>query len=110
MPGPLEGLRVLELAHERTAFAGKLLADAGDQLASELASARRVEIERDAAFARVVVPEGEAGFGIGPIAHERCMAALRAAVARLEQAHVRARVGEQLAGESRALVRELQHA
>jgi crotonobetainyl-CoA:carnitine CoA-transferase CaiB-like acyl-CoA transferase len=29
MPGPLEGLRVLELAHERTAFAGKLLADAG---------------------------------------------------------------------------------
>jgi crotonobetainyl-CoA:carnitine CoA-transferase CaiB-like acyl-CoA transferase len=29
MPGPLEGLRVLELAQERTAFAGKLLADAG---------------------------------------------------------------------------------
>jgi crotonobetainyl-CoA:carnitine CoA-transferase CaiB-like acyl-CoA transferase len=29
MPGPLDGLRVLELAHERTAFAGKLLADAG---------------------------------------------------------------------------------
>jgi crotonobetainyl-CoA:carnitine CoA-transferase CaiB-like acyl-CoA transferase len=29
MGGPLEGLRVLELAHERTAFAGKLLADAG---------------------------------------------------------------------------------
>jgi len=29
MPGPLEGLRVLELAHERTALAGKLLADAG---------------------------------------------------------------------------------
>lgn len=29
MPGPLAGLRVLELAHERTAFAGKLLADAG---------------------------------------------------------------------------------
>jgi len=29
MPGPLECLRVLELAHERTAFAGKLLADAG---------------------------------------------------------------------------------
>ena len=29
MAGPLEGLRVLELAHERTAFAGKLLADAG---------------------------------------------------------------------------------
>lgn len=27
--GPLDGLRVLELAHERTAFAGKLLADAG---------------------------------------------------------------------------------
>jgi crotonobetainyl-CoA:carnitine CoA-transferase CaiB-like acyl-CoA transferase len=29
MAGPLEGLRVLEIAHERTAFAGKLLADAG---------------------------------------------------------------------------------
>jgi crotonobetainyl-CoA:carnitine CoA-transferase CaiB-like acyl-CoA transferase len=29
MPGPLDGLCVLELAHERTAFAGKLLADAG---------------------------------------------------------------------------------
>jgi crotonobetainyl-CoA:carnitine CoA-transferase CaiB-like acyl-CoA transferase len=29
MAGPLAGLRVLELAHERTAFAGKLLADAG---------------------------------------------------------------------------------
>jgi len=29
MSGPLSGLRVLELAHERTAFAGKLLADAG---------------------------------------------------------------------------------
>lgn len=29
MPGPLDGLRVLELAHERSAFAGKLLADAG---------------------------------------------------------------------------------
>jgi crotonobetainyl-CoA:carnitine CoA-transferase CaiB-like acyl-CoA transferase len=29
MSGPLDGLRVLELAHERTAFAGKLLADAG---------------------------------------------------------------------------------
>jgi crotonobetainyl-CoA:carnitine CoA-transferase CaiB-like acyl-CoA transferase len=29
MLGPLDGLRVLELAHERTAFAGKLLADAG---------------------------------------------------------------------------------
>lgn len=29
MPGPLHGVRVLELAHERTAFAGKLLADAG---------------------------------------------------------------------------------
>ena len=29
MPGPLAGLRMLELAHERTAFAGKLLADAG---------------------------------------------------------------------------------
>ena len=29
MGGPLEGLRVLELAHERAAFAGKLLADAG---------------------------------------------------------------------------------
>jgi crotonobetainyl-CoA:carnitine CoA-transferase CaiB-like acyl-CoA transferase len=29
MPGPLEGLRVLEFAHERCAFAGKLLADAG---------------------------------------------------------------------------------
>jgi crotonobetainyl-CoA:carnitine CoA-transferase CaiB-like acyl-CoA transferase len=29
MPGPLAGLRVLELAHERAAFAGKLLADAG---------------------------------------------------------------------------------
>jgi crotonobetainyl-CoA:carnitine CoA-transferase CaiB-like acyl-CoA transferase len=29
MRGPLDGLRVLELAHERTAFAGKLLADAG---------------------------------------------------------------------------------
>jgi len=27
--GPLDGLRVLELAHERSAFAGKLLADAG---------------------------------------------------------------------------------
>jgi len=32
MAGPLEGLRVLELAHERTAFAGKLLADAGADL------------------------------------------------------------------------------
>jgi crotonobetainyl-CoA:carnitine CoA-transferase CaiB-like acyl-CoA transferase len=29
MRGPLDGVRVLELAHERTAFAGKLLADAG---------------------------------------------------------------------------------
>lgn len=29
MAGPLDGLLVLELAHERTAFAGKLLADAG---------------------------------------------------------------------------------
>lgn len=29
MPGPLAGLKVLELAHERAAFAGKLLADAG---------------------------------------------------------------------------------
>jgi benzylsuccinate CoA-transferase BbsE subunit len=29
MAGPLAGLRVIELAHERTAFAGKLLADAG---------------------------------------------------------------------------------
>jgi crotonobetainyl-CoA:carnitine CoA-transferase CaiB-like acyl-CoA transferase len=29
MAGPFEGVRVLELAHERTAFAGKLLADAG---------------------------------------------------------------------------------
>ena len=29
MAGPLEGLRVLEIAHERTAYAGKLLADAG---------------------------------------------------------------------------------
>ena len=29
MAGPLDGLRVLELAHERTALAGKLLADAG---------------------------------------------------------------------------------
>lgn len=29
MSGPLTGVRVLELAHERTAFAGKLLADAG---------------------------------------------------------------------------------
>ena len=29
MPGPLDGLRVLEIAHERTAYAGKLLADAG---------------------------------------------------------------------------------
>jgi crotonobetainyl-CoA:carnitine CoA-transferase CaiB-like acyl-CoA transferase len=29
MAGPLADLRVLELAHERTAFAGKLLADAG---------------------------------------------------------------------------------
>src|SRR5262249_33223936 len=29
MAGPLEGVRVLELAHERAAFAGKLLADAG---------------------------------------------------------------------------------
>ena len=29
MAGPLDGLHVLELAHERTAFAGKLLADAG---------------------------------------------------------------------------------
>jgi len=32
MAGPLAGLRVLELAHERTAFAGKLLADAGADL------------------------------------------------------------------------------
>jgi crotonobetainyl-CoA:carnitine CoA-transferase CaiB-like acyl-CoA transferase len=29
MAGPLEGLQVIELAHERAAFAGKLLADAG---------------------------------------------------------------------------------
>ncbi len=29
MAGPLAGLRVIELAHERCAFAGKLLADAG---------------------------------------------------------------------------------
>jgi crotonobetainyl-CoA:carnitine CoA-transferase CaiB-like acyl-CoA transferase len=29
MAGPLTGLRVIELAHERCAFAGKLLADAG---------------------------------------------------------------------------------
>lgn len=29
MAGPLSGLRVIELAHERCAFAGKLLADAG---------------------------------------------------------------------------------
>ena len=29
MEGPLSGLRVIELAHERTAFAAKLLADAG---------------------------------------------------------------------------------
>lgn len=29
MAGPLAGLRVLEIAHERTAYAGKLLADAG---------------------------------------------------------------------------------
>jgi crotonobetainyl-CoA:carnitine CoA-transferase CaiB-like acyl-CoA transferase len=29
MPGPLVGLRVVELAHERCAYAGKLLADAG---------------------------------------------------------------------------------
>jgi crotonobetainyl-CoA:carnitine CoA-transferase CaiB-like acyl-CoA transferase len=29
MPGPLAGLRVVELAHERSAYAGKLLADAG---------------------------------------------------------------------------------
>ncbi|HZR79996.1 MAG TPA: CoA transferase [Candidatus Binatia bacterium] len=29
MAGPLAGMRVLELAHERTAYAGKLLADAG---------------------------------------------------------------------------------
>ena len=28
-PGPLNGLRVIELAHELTAFAGRLLADAG---------------------------------------------------------------------------------
>src|SRR5262249_52004841 len=83
--------------------------DETDQRARQLPTARSLDVERDATLARVVVPERQAALRVRMVAGERSVPALRAAVRRLQQPYVCAGVREELSGECRPLVRQLQH-
>ena len=99
---------------ERLEPAGRLGLDqeirARDEPPQHVAVARVVEVERDAALAARVGPEGERALRARLVAIERPLAPHRAAAARLHLDHVRAEVGEDLAAQDPAIAGEIDHA
>ena len=76
--------------------------------AEQLAPVRGFQIEGDAAFGRVVVPERQAALRVRDVVEERPDMAAALAAGRFDLDHIGAEVAEQLAAELALFVRELQ--
>ena len=69
---------------------------------------RGLQIEGNAAFGRVVVPERQAAVRVGSVVEEWANAAVALAAGRFDLDHISAEVAEQLAAELAGFIRELQ--